>query len=130
MKLQLPSALLALAAVAGASATSNPRAPISDPILDPILNLLAAPPPTFLQACHPSPNCTKINGGELQCCRGTVAGDNQLVVFLAGLYGYKLNHNDINGLDCDDDLDSCPGVKVCCQVTALAPLLSLWCRDY
>ena len=72
-----------------------------DGIVRPILNLGASPPPTFLKAKNPSPECTNINQGELMCCRGTVAGDQQVVVWLAKLYGYNLNPNDINGLNCE-----------------------------
>ncbi|KAK8055057.1 hypothetical protein PG993_000284 [Apiospora rasikravindrae] len=76
-------------------------------------NLGNAPPPKLLWTPRPSPQCAA-----------------PLVVFLAQLYGYKLNPNDVNGLVCDDQLDKCPGVKMCCQVTALSPLLSLYCQDY
>ena len=140
------------------------------PILDALIALGAAPPPKLLQTVNPSPECAAINQGELQCCRAMVAGDIQLVVWLAKVYGYDLNPNDINGLNCkwnpefwtgkgwwkegandntgDKNITSCPGVKVCCQVTALVsdarrlkhengqlltnaqnPLLSLWCQD-
>ncbi|EJT75563.1 hypothetical protein GGTG_05496 [Gaeumannomyces tritici R3-111a-1] len=98
-------------------------------VADPVLDLLAMPPPEMLRTTRRSPECAAINGGELQCCRGTMAGDVQLVVWLAKLYGYKLNPNDINGVNCDGEIATCPGVKVCCQVTALSPLLSLWCQD-
>ncbi|KAK8095965.1 hypothetical protein PG999_013987 [Apiospora kogelbergensis] len=93
-------------------------------------NLGNTPPPKLLWTPRPSPQCAAVNGGELQCCRGALAGDQPLVVFLAGVYGYQLNPNDVNGLVCDDQLDKCPGVKLCCQVTALSPLLSLYCQDY
>lgn len=99
------------------------------PILDALLALGASPPPKLLQTVNPSPECAAINQGELQCCRAMVAGDIQLVVWIAMIYGYNLNPNDINGVNCDNNLDACPGVKVCCQVTALNPLLSLWCQD-
>jgi len=71
------------------------------PILDALLALGASPPPPILQTTKPSPECANINKGELMCCRATVAGDIQLVVWLAALYGYKLNPNDINGLNCE-----------------------------
>ncbi|KAK1767297.1 hypothetical protein QBC33DRAFT_64815 [Phialemonium atrogriseum] len=100
------------------------------PILDALLALGASPPPPILRTTHPSPQCAAINQGQLMCCRATVAGDIQLVVWLAELYGYNLNPNDINGLNCDTNIDTCPGVKVCCQVTGLTPLLALWCHDY
>lgn len=122
------------------------------PILDALLALGASPPPPILQTTKPSPQCANVNQGELMCCRATVAGDVQLVVWLAALYGYNLNPNDINGLNCewpplhgrhpavipprcgdivltseathlgDTNLDTCPGVKVCCQVTGLVSI--------
>ncbi|KAK7968922.1 hypothetical protein PG988_007995 [Apiospora saccharicola] len=64
-------------------------------------NLGNAPPPKLLWTPKPSPQCAAVNGGELQCCRGALAGDQPLVVFLAQLYGYKLNPNDVNGLVCE-----------------------------
>lgn len=70
------------------------------PIVDPLLNLLNNPPPKLLRTTNPTSNCTNINGGELQCCRAMVAGDVQLIVWLAAIYGYQLNPNDINGLNC------------------------------
>ncbi|KAK8120442.1 hypothetical protein PG999_004562 [Apiospora kogelbergensis] len=93
-------------------------------------NIGNAPPPKLIWTPRPSPQCAAVNGGELQCCRGALAGDQPLIVFLAQLYGYNLNPNDVNGLVCDDQLDKCPGVKMCCQVTALSPLVSLYCQDY
>jgi hypothetical protein len=87
------------------------------------------PPPTFLWTPHPSPECAAINQGELKCCYATVAGDLPLVQWLAGVYGYQLNPNDVNGIYCDDDVATCAGVTLCCQVTALNPLLSLYCQD-
>jgi hypothetical protein len=117
------------------------------PILDPVLDLGAIDPPSFLQTQKPSPECANVNQGQLQCCRGTVAGDNQLVVWIAKIYGYKLNKNDVNGLDCkhgylkpfassrpltilqgDNNLAECPGVKVCCKVTALVCRYALYDR--
>ncbi|KAK8096337.1 uncharacterized protein PG998_014205 [Apiospora kogelbergensis] len=93
-------------------------------------NIGNAPPPKLIWTPRPSSQCAAVNGGELQCCRGALAGDQPLIVFLAQLYGYNLNPNDVNGLVCDDQLDKCPGVKMCCQVTALSPLVSLYCQDY
>ncbi|KAI1849603.1 hypothetical protein JX266_004552 [Neoarthrinium moseri] len=76
----------------------------SNPLLGGLLSLVGnvgnAPPPKLLWTPRPSPECAAVNGGELQCCRGTLAGDQPLVVFLAAVYGYKLNPNDINGLVC------------------------------
>ncbi|KAI0148649.1 hypothetical protein GGR57DRAFT_237633 [Xylariaceae sp. FL1272] len=90
-------------------------------------------PPALLWTPQPSPECAISkggNGGQLQCCRAIVAGDQPIVVFLAEIYGYLLNPNDVNGLVCDQALETCPGVRACCQVTALNPLLSLYCADY
>lgn len=70
------------------------------PILDALLALGASPPPKLLQTVNPSPECAAINQGELQCCRAMVAGDVQLVTWIAMVYGYNLNPNDINGLNC------------------------------
>ncbi|KAI1183904.1 hypothetical protein F5B17DRAFT_107675 [Nemania serpens] len=105
--------------------------------LGPVISLLGsignAEPPTLITTQHPSPECAVSaggNGGALQCCRAVVAGDLPLVVFLADVYGYALNPNDVNGLVCDDSLSECPGVRVCCEVTALNPLVSLYCADY
>ncbi|KLU85580.1 hypothetical protein MAPG_04603 [Magnaporthiopsis poae ATCC 64411] len=127
------AAVIALSGAAGATPHPQPEAlaQLSNTlsVVDPLLSLLAAPPPKLLRTTNPSPQCAAVNGGELQCCRATVAGDIQLVVWLAKIYGYKLNPNDINGLNCDNQLDKCPGVKVCCQVTTMSPLLSLWCQD-
>ncbi|KAK8021652.1 hypothetical protein PG990_006790 [Apiospora arundinis] len=67
-------------------------------------NLGNAPPPQLLWTPRPSPQCAAVNGGELQCCRGALAGDQPLVVFLAGVYGYQLNPNDVNGLVCESYL--------------------------
>ncbi|KAI0000260.1 hypothetical protein F4779DRAFT_635684 [Xylariaceae sp. FL0662B] len=94
--------------------------------------LLNGPPPPFLQTPDPSLECAGINGGSLQCCDGSLAGDVEPVVLLAGLLGYPLNPDDVNGVLCHNsgNADACPGVKLCCQVTALNPLLSLYCQDY
>lgn len=127
------AAAVIFSGLAGATPHPQPEAlvPRSNlPVVDPLLNLLANPPPERLHTTKPSPQCKAVNGGELQCCRAMFAGDQQLVVWLAKIYGYQLNPNDINGLNCDDRLDNCPGVLVCCQVTALSPLLSMWCQDY
>lgn len=64
-------------------------------------NLGNAPPPKLLWTPRPSPQCAAVNGGDLQCCRGALAGAQLLVVFLAQLYGYRLNPNDVNGLVCE-----------------------------
>jgi hypothetical protein len=76
------------------------------PIVDALLALGASPPPKALRSVNPSPECAAINQGELMCCRATVAGDVQLVVWLAMVYGYDLNPNDINGLNCKEYLRS------------------------
>ena len=88
-------ALLAVLALVSANPT-----PGLIPLLDPVLDLGAIDPPRFLQTVKPSPQCANINQGELQCCRGTLAGDQQVVVWLAKVYGYRLNPNDINGVNC------------------------------
>ncbi|KAK9413365.1 hypothetical protein SUNI508_02564 [Seiridium unicorne] len=77
-------------------------------LLSVVGNVGNAPPPTLLWTPDPSPECAAINQGELQCCRGALAGDQPLVVFLAEVYGYKLNPNDVNGINCDNQLDQCP----------------------
>ncbi|KAH8668750.1 hypothetical protein BX600DRAFT_262538 [Xylariales sp. PMI_506] len=127
--MQISRLLTPLPLLSGAGATSS-----TDSILSLVGDILAnvgnAPPPQVLWTPNPSPECASINQGELQCCRATVAGDLPLVVSLAQVFGYQLNPNDINGLVCDENLASCPGVKLCCQVTALNPLLSLYCQDY
>ncbi|KAH7029090.1 uncharacterized protein B0I36DRAFT_363679 [Microdochium trichocladiopsis] len=91
---------------------------------------LNKPPPDILWTPNPSPQCAAVNGGELTCCQATLAGDLPLLVYLAETYGYELNPNDVNGIYCGVlPVSSCPGVKLCCQVTALNPLLSLFCQD-
>ncbi|OTA54448.1 hypothetical protein K449DRAFT_389190 [Hypoxylon sp. EC38] len=85
-----------------ASTAPNPQSsPIS---LEPILNILQsigdAPPPAIIWTPNPSAECAAINKGELQCCLGTLAGDLPLIQFLAAVYGYHLNPNDINGILC------------------------------
>lgn len=129
----LAAAVAVLSAPAGATPHPQPEAAAAKqqglPVVDPLLNLLAMPPPKMLRTTKKSPECAAVNGGELQCCRAMFAGDQQLVVWLAKIYGYSLNPNDINGVNCDGEIDTCPGVKVCCQVTSLSPLLSLWCQD-
>lgn len=67
-------------------------------------NIGNADPPALLWTPHPSAQCAVSNGGNggaLQCCRVTVAGDLPIVVFLAKIYGYNLNPNDVNGLVCE-----------------------------
>ncbi|KAI0425469.1 hypothetical protein F5Y09DRAFT_100052 [Xylaria sp. FL1042] len=110
----------------------SPTGPLA-PLISLLENIGNSDPPELLFTSEPSPECaTKLggNGGHLQCCRAAVAGDLPIVVFLADVIGYNLNPNDINGVICDDQLDDCPGVRVCCEVTALSPLLSLYCADY
>ncbi|KAJ8128002.1 hypothetical protein O1611_g5635 [Lasiodiplodia mahajangana] len=114
-----------------------PLLPSATGPLGPVISLLAnignAEPPQIIYTPNPSPECAKSaggNGGELQCCRATLAGDLPIVVFLAKIYGYNLNPNDVNGLVCDNSIQDCPGVRVCCEVTALTPLVSLYCADY
>lgn len=79
-------------------------APAPEPLLSGLTTLVGnignAPPPKILWTPKPSPECAVINQGQLQCCRGALAGDQPLVVFLAKLYGYRLNPDNINGLVC------------------------------
>ncbi|KAI0460594.1 hypothetical protein F5B21DRAFT_14443 [Xylaria acuta] len=110
----------------------SPTGPLG-PLISLLGNIGNADPPAILWTPHPSPQCAASKGGNdgaLQCCRVTVAGDLPIVVFLAAVYGYNLNPNDVNGLVCDDQIQDCPGVRLCCQVTALNPLVSLYCADY
>lgn len=98
--------LLALAAApAAATALPGPDPGLITGLADATKTLLGnlgnAPPPKLLWTPRPSPQCAAVNGGELQCCRGALAGDQPLVVFLAQLYGYRLNPNDVNGLVCE-----------------------------
>lgn len=109
--LPLAVALLHLAFAPSVSGTpSGLNLPIVGQVLTPILDLAALPPPTLIQTMSPSPQCAKINQGQLMCCRGTVAGDLQPIVWLAAVYGYNLNPNDINGLDCMSPADRRMGV--------------------
>ncbi|KAI0185249.1 hypothetical protein EV127DRAFT_441996 [Xylaria flabelliformis] len=114
------------------SLLSSPTDPLG-PVVSLLGNVGNSEPPALLYTPHPSLQCAASKGGNdgaLQCCRATVAGDLPIVVFLAAIYGYNLNPNDVNGLVCDDQIQDCPGVRLCCQVTALNPLLSLYCADY
>lgn len=91
-----------------ATASSSPSSPAEDSrpkeknILQPVLDLVGQignqPPPPLLWTPDPSPECA--NAGEATCCQGAVAGDLPLVVFLAGVYGYELNENDVVGVYC------------------------------
>ncbi|KAL1884141.1 hypothetical protein VTK73DRAFT_6810 [Phialemonium thermophilum] len=74
------------------------------PILDALLALGASPPPPILRTTHPSPECASINQGELLCCRATVAGDIQLVVWLAELYGH---HSSLCGVTTTPEDQGC-----------------------
>jgi hypothetical protein len=78
------------------------------PIVDALLALGASPPPPILQTTTKSPECAAINQGQLMCCRATIAGDVQLVVWVSALYGYNLNPNDVNGLNCKSSWNLCP----------------------
>ncbi|KAI0202919.1 hypothetical protein F4808DRAFT_458627 [Astrocystis sublimbata] len=92
----IPEPILSL----GPLLPSSPTGPLA-PIISLLANLGNADPPPLLQTSHPSPQCAVSkggNGGALQCCRIAVAGDQPVVVFLAGVYGYNLNPNDVNGL--------------------------------
>ncbi|GAP90637.1 hypothetical protein SAMD00023353_4800470 [Rosellinia necatrix] len=111
---------------------SSPTGPLA-PVISLIGNIGNADPPKIIWTPNQSPECAKSKGGndgQLQCCRAAVAGDLPIVVFLANIYGYHLNPNDVNGLVCDGQISDCPGVRMCCQVTALNPLVSLYCADY
>ena len=85
-------------------AASPAPVPAPEPLLSGLTTLIGnignAPPPKILWTPKPSPQCAVINQGQLQCCRGALAGDQPLVVFLANLYGYRLNPDNINGLVC------------------------------
>ncbi|TGJ80941.1 hypothetical protein E0Z10_g7831 [Xylaria hypoxylon] len=82
-----------------------PLIPSATGPLAPVFSLLGNignfEPPALLYTPNPSPECAKLkggNGGQLQCCRAAVAGDQPIVEFLAKVYGYNLNRNDVNGL--------------------------------
>ncbi|RWA12520.1 hypothetical protein EKO27_g2583 [Xylaria grammica] len=110
----------------------SPTGPLA-PVISLLGNIGNFEPPPLIYTPNPSVECAKSvggNGGQLQCCRVAIAGDQPIVEFLAKIYGYNLNPNDVNGLVCDDDLAGCPGVRLCCEVTALNPLVSLYCADY
>ncbi|KAJ1325849.1 hypothetical protein MN608_09047 [Microdochium nivale] len=144
LRLTPPNLLLAVSLLSGFrstnhnvfSAASPTAKPEPEPgLLDGIVKLVGKlplnnPPPDILWTPKPSPQCAAVNGGELTCCQASLAGDLPLVVFLAGTYGYALNPNNVNGIYCGQfPVTACPGVKLCCQVTALNPLLSLYCQD-
>ncbi|KAI0508818.1 hypothetical protein F5B22DRAFT_649715 [Xylaria bambusicola] len=81
----------------------NATGPLA-PVISLLANLGNGDPPKILWTPNPSPECAKEvggNGGELQCCRVTIAGDLPIVVFLAEIYGYNLNPNDVNGVICE-----------------------------
>ncbi|KAI2603145.1 uncharacterized protein GGS25DRAFT_526185 [Hypoxylon fragiforme] len=82
------------------AATREPNPIQLSPILDILKEIGNAPPPSFLWTPRPSPRCAAVNAGELQCCQGTLAGDLPLIQWLAALYGYRLNPNDVNGVLC------------------------------
>ncbi|TLD33597.1 hypothetical protein PspLS_01017 [Pyricularia sp. CBS 133598] len=94
-------------------------------------NLKSIPltPPQLRRETRPSPECIDVNGGELQCCRTLQSGDQELVRWLAKTYEYNMTPDVVNGLNCDGDVESWPGVKMCCRVTKLSPLLSMWCES-
>lgn len=70
-------------------------------LLAPVVDLGNTPPPDLLWTPNPSAECAGVNAGELQCCRGSLAGDLPIVVFLAKVYGFELNPNDVNGILCE-----------------------------
>lgn len=91
----LASLLLSLLGMAMLLATSTRASPTPDPVpvpapspggitevpvIGPVLDLLNNPPPRLLRTTNPSRQCKNINGGELVCCRGAVAGDLQPIV--------------------------------------------------
>ncbi|TLS23251.1 uncharacterized protein PpBr36_06485 [Pyricularia pennisetigena] len=85
-------------------------------------------PPELTRETRPSAECLDVNGGELQCCRTLQSGDQELVRWLAKTYEYNMTPDVVNGLNCDGEVESCTGVKMCCRITKLSPLLSLWCE--
>jgi hypothetical protein len=82
------------------STTHHPTAPEHAHLFH-LLNCSLEPPPSFLWTPNPSPQCAAINQGELRCCYATLAGDLPLVQWLAGIYGYELNPDDVNGVYCE-----------------------------
>ncbi|KAF2966487.1 hypothetical protein GQX73_g7095 [Xylaria multiplex] len=81
----------------------TPTGPLA-PVLSLLGNIGNGEPPAIIYTPNPSPECAKTlggNGGELQCCRAAIAGDLPIVEFLAAVYGYNLNRNDVNGLVCE-----------------------------
>ncbi|EHA50290.1 hypothetical protein MGG_14879 [Pyricularia oryzae 70-15] len=93
------------------------------------LESIPLPPPQLRRETQPSPECLEVNGGEQQCCRALQSGDQELVRWLAKIYGYNMTPDVVNGLKCDGDVENCSGVKMCCRVTKLSPLLSMWCES-
>lgn len=91
------TALFAKSALAGAL---PPRDLVAE-LLTPVVDLGNAPPPDLLWTPNPSAECAGVNAGELQCCRGSLAGDLPIIVFLAKVYGFELNPNDVNGILCE-----------------------------
>lgn len=47
-----------------------------------------------------SPECLKINNGELMCCQSELNGGNRAVLFLASLVGYEVTRSSVNGIQC------------------------------
>jgi hypothetical protein len=102
--LYLTYATLASANPAPAPAPAPTPSGILSDLLSIVGNIGNAPPPPLFWTPNPSPECAAINKGQLQCCRATLAGDLPLIVFLAAVYGYKLNPNDVNGIVCESPL--------------------------
>ncbi|KAH8198305.1 hypothetical protein TruAng_007507 [Truncatella angustata] len=106
-------ALSLAAALVGAKPAPAPEPALISDLVAGVQTLVGnignAPPPKLFWTPTPSPQCAAINQGQLQCCRGALAGDQPLVVFLAGIYGYKLNPNDVNGIICEYDLMAAGG---------------------
>lgn len=94
-------AAAALLLATNSLASALPPRDLVAELLAPVVDLGNAPPPDLLWTRNPSTECAGVNAGELQCCRGSLAGDLPIVVFLAKLYGFELNPNDVNGILCE-----------------------------
>ncbi|KAK6224076.1 hypothetical protein LQW54_000223 [Pestalotiopsis sp. IQ-011] len=94
-------AAAALFATTNGLAGALPPRDLVAELLAPVVDLGNAAPPDLLWTPNPSAECAGVNAGELQCCRGSLAGDLPNVVFLAKVYGFELNPNDVNGILCE-----------------------------
>ncbi|KAI1331555.1 hypothetical protein F5Y16DRAFT_395435 [Xylariaceae sp. FL0255] len=103
--------LFTLLSYLGAATHKTSTAPTYIPALTTPLSTLTlvgnanpSPPPEIIWSPDPSPECglwnggNSGNGGELQCCHGSVADDESITAWLAGAYGYQLYPNIVNGL--------------------------------